>query len=158
MRSRAAMLALACALGCGGRASEGPLEVELGIPDKETRRIFLPLEPGGDVFYFKGLQVEEFVMLAIRVRQTQPEAFVEVSVENVNTGAIASQPAAEVPDPLDCTDDGWCSMVPVLLPARMLGALSELNDIPLKVQCKVWRKGGPEGEAHVEAVLRPQQP
>jgi hypothetical protein len=150
--------ALGALVACAddARAPE-PMEIEIGIPDKETRRQFLPLEQGGDVFYFKGLQIEEFVMLAIRIKQTEPEAFVEVTVENVETGATASQPAAELPDPLDCTSDGWCTLAPVLLPARELGALTEINDARLKLHCKAWRDDGARGEANAEGVLRPQQ-
>ena len=148
------------AAGCGSdttaSALQQTLEVEIGIPDKDTRRMFLPLAPGGDIFFFKGLQVEEFVMLAIRVRQTEPEAFTEVTVENQDTGATATRPAWKKPDALECTSDGWCVLVPVLLPARELGELSEIDGAHLRVRCEMWLDSGARGEATVEARLRPQ--
>ncbi|HKU43242.1 MAG TPA: hypothetical protein VJR89_34010 [Polyangiales bacterium] len=162
VRLRSLGLALLCALlGCAAevepQAVSKQLEVEIGIPDKDTRSMFLPLEPGGEVFFFKGLQVEEFVMLALRIKQKEPEAFVEVNVENEDLGTRSKRAAWKDPEPLECTKDGWCSLVPVLLPARELGQLSELDGAHLSVHVEVWREKGPRGEASIDAVLRPQR-
>jgi hypothetical protein len=148
---------IACEGGAGSPTPQAALEIEIGIPDKDTRRMFLPLEPGGDIFYFKGLQVEDFVMLAVRVQHTEPEAFVAVEVEDEDTGAKVTRPAWKKPDPLECTSDGWCTLVPVLLPARELGELSAIDGAQLSVHCEMWLESGARGEATAEGRLRPQQ-
>ena len=149
-------------LGCATEAEPQAvgattLEIEIGIPDKDTRSMFLPLSPGGEIYFFKGLQVEEFVMLAVRSRQTEPEAFVEVTVENEDKGTRTTRPPWKDPEPFDCTDDGLCALVPLLLPARELGELTELDGARLNVQCAVWLEDGTRGEARIEGVLRPQR-
>jgi hypothetical protein len=149
---------IGCASDSGSHAQkEASLEIEIGIPDKVTRRMFLPLEPGGEIFFFKGLQVQEFVMLAIRIKLTEPEAFVEIDVENEDTGVKATRPAWKEPEPLDCMSDGWCTLVPVLIPAIELGELSELDGSHLRVRCEVWLEDGARGEATAEGLLRPQR-
>ena len=155
-------LGLICMLlGCASegkpQAVQEALDVEIGIPDKDTRRIFLPLEPGGEIYFFKGLQVEEFVMLALRVKQREPKAFVEVTVENMDMGTQATREAWDDPEPFECTDDAGCTLVPLLLPARQLGELTELDGAHLRVQCEVWLEDGTRGEASTEGLLRPQR-
>ena len=145
-----------CASESEPQALNQALEIEIGIPDKETRSMFLPLEPGGDIYFFKGLQVEEFVMLAVRIKPNVPEAFVEVSVENQDQGTRSTRPAWHEPEPLEC-DGAWCSLVPLLLPARELGELSALDGAPLRVQIEVWLENGARGEETIEGTLRPQR-
>lgn len=147
---------IGCTTDTGSQAQEESLEIEIGIPDKDTRRIFLPLPRGGDIFYFKGLQVQEFVMLAIRVKQQIDEAFIEIEVENEDTGKKTTRPAWKDPEPLECTE-GWCTLVPVLIPAIELGELSELNGTQLRIRCEMWLDDGPRGEATAEGMLRPQR-
>jgi len=162
MRTCGLALSCICALfGCATetepQAVSEALEIEIGIPDKDTRSMFLPLDPGGEIYFFKGLQVEEFVMLAVRSKQSEPKAFVEVSVENEDQGTRSTRPPWKEPEPLECTDDGWCALVPLLLPARELGELTELDGARLNVEIEVWLANGARGEARIEGVLRPQR-
>jgi hypothetical protein len=153
------LVALLGTAACDGAdVADEPLQVELGIPDKETRRLFLPLEPAGEIYFFKGLQVEDFVMIAIRVRGEHPKAYVAVSVSDLDTGAEVSQAEASEPDPLECADDGWCTLAPVLLPARELGELSAISGAHLEVHGSVRLEGGARGEATAQGILRPQPP
>ncbi|HKP62548.1 MAG TPA: hypothetical protein VJV78_37695 [Polyangiales bacterium] len=150
-------LLLGCASEVKPQALHESLDVEIGIPDKDTRRIFLPLESGGEIYFFKGLQVEEFVMLALRLEQHEPKAFVEVTVENMDMGTHSTREAWDDPEPFECTDDEGCTLVPVLLPARELGQLTELDGAHLRVHSEVWLEDGTRGEASIEGLLRPQR-
>ncbi len=144
------------AAGCANNssASREKLEVEIGIPDIETRRSFEALDSAGTVYFSKGAQVQEFIMLAVRTHGHARKAFVEVTVTRDETGDVVSRSAGAEAEPMVCDDDDWCTLVPILLPASALGDLTELEGSAITMHATVWLESGAEGKAAAQGFLK----
>ena len=107
-------IALAC-VACYGGGGEGSPLVEIGTPNDALE--FLPLQPGGDVPLETFGQGGTHMLIAIRANGFGKRAFVDVEVENLQTGDTVMTPPAARPPLLLCRDEAeyTCDLIPLFV-------------------------------------------
>ena len=155
MRRSTALLALLGSAACygGGGGAEVPL-VEIGTPNDALE--FLPLEPGGDVPLETFGQGGTHMRIAIRSNGFGKRAFVDVEVENMETGEMVMTPPASRPPLLLCRDEAefTCDLIPLFVLTGGLADPEDKDGLHVEIRARVHNEDGLEGEATIDAHLR----
>jgi hypothetical protein len=138
-----------------GACADGP-GVAIGVTGEPTGLEFDPLAKGGDIPLETFGQGGTHAALAIRTIGFGKQAFVDVTLENLDTGKMVHTVPSSRPQLLLCRGGKTC--VCDLLPLNvMTGGLAECakkDGLAVRVTAKVRNKDGLMGEASQEGVLR----
>jgi hypothetical protein len=168
-------LPLAMALGMGGCSSDdgdgdhsaedggserdsgaAQLAAEIGTPDPSGNLDFVPLDEGADIPLGTFGQGGTHAELAVRCIGFGNKAFVDVTLENLSSGATVSTLPSSRPQLLVCRDmpANACDMLPIYVMTGGLADPSEKDGLRIRVTANV--RGENSGEASVsrEGVLR----
>lgn len=130
----------------------GP-EVLIGVPDGLD---FVPLEDGGDVPLETFGQGGTHARLAVRCIDLGDSAFVDVTLENLESGETVMTVPSNKPMLLLCREDGPCDALPVLVMTGGLADPDEKDGLAIRITADVHNEAGASASASVEAVLRQQ--
>lgn len=145
------VLTAAC-LETNGPAPEG-LGVEIGVPDEVTGLEFVPLEQGGAVPLESFGQGGTHASLAVRCVGFGNRAFVDVTIENLNTGeTVMTQPASR-PPLLLCRAEDTCDLIPLHVLTGGLADPDEKEGLPIRITAVVHNEDGLMASASAEGVL-----
>ncbi len=148
-------LVLALCAGC--LESSGPqqqVEVEIGVPDDVTGLEFVPLDEGGDIPLESFGQGGTHASLAVRCIGFGNRAFVDVTLENLETGETAMTAPASRPQLLLCRDEETCDLIPLHVLTGGLAPPDEKDGLAIGVTAEVRTEDGLVGTAEIEGVLR----
>jgi hypothetical protein len=145
--------------GDGGRDS-GPakprLAVEIGTPSPKGDLGFVALEDGGDIPLNTFGQGGTHAELAVRAIGFGNKAFVDITLENLDSGATVGSLPSSRPQLLICreTPKGACDMLPFYVMTGGLAEPSQKDGLRIRVIAEVHTEGGDEASASREGVLR----
>ena len=135
----------------------GDPSVEIGVPDKITGLGFVSLKDGGDVPLQSFGQGGTHASLAIRCVNFGKRAFVDVTIENLDTGDTITSPEATYPMLLLCRDGGPnCDLIPLFVPTGGLAEPDEKDNLPIRITAEVRNTDGQTASTTAEGVLRRQ--
>jgi hypothetical protein len=142
--------------GSGRDASTAKLVAELGTPDPSGNLDFVPLDDGGDIELGTFGQGGTHAILAVRCIGFGNKAFVDVTLENLSSGAMVSTLPSSRPQLLVCRDEpeGACDMLPIFVMTGGLAAPEEKDGLHIRVTAKVRGEKSGEATATREGVLR----
>ena len=146
--------------GGGSREDSGQgetrLEVEIGTPDPSGNLDFVPLEDGGDISLGTFGQGGTHAVLAVRCLGFGNKAFVNVTLENLGSGATVSTLPSSRPQLLVCREQpkGACDMLPIYVMTGGLADPSEKDGLRIRVTADVHTEAGDEASGSREGVLR----
>jgi hypothetical protein len=145
---------LGCAACYGGGDGVGLPLVEIGTPNDALD--FLPLEAGGDVSLETFGQGGTHMLIAIRSNGFGKRAYVDVEVENMETGDMVMTPPASRPPLLLCRDEAeyTCDLIPLFVLTGGLADPEEKDGLHVEIRARVHNEDGLEGEATIDAYLR----
>jgi hypothetical protein len=169
MRSMAAgVLALAWAAGCSSGkgkpgsgtgthdAGPGAPRVEIGIPDANLD--FVPLQPGGDVPLETFGQGGTHATVAVRCIGLGQRAFVDVTVENLDSdsGAEVMTVPSTRPQLLLCRDMAMhvCDLLPIHVMTGGLADPDKKDGLPVRITAAVHNEAGQMASGSQDGVLR----
>jgi hypothetical protein len=157
-------------LGCGGGDDDddgqgdkpvpdaGPpmLAVEIGTPDPSGNLDFVPLEDGADIPLGTFGQGGTHAELAVRCIGFGNKAFVDVTLENLSSGAMVSTLPSSRPQLLVCREQpsNACDMLPLYVMTGGLADPSEKDGLRIRVTATVRGVDGEEASGSREGVLR----
>ena len=141
--------------GCyGGGGGEGVPLVEIGTPNDALE--FLPLESGGDVPLETFGQGGTHMRIAIRSNGFGKRAFVDVEVENLETGDMVMTPPSSSPALLLCRDEAeyTCDLIPLFVLTGGLADPEDKDGLHVRIRARVHVEDGLEGKTAIDAYLR----
>jgi hypothetical protein len=132
------------------------LAVEVGTPDPSGNLDFVPLEDGGDIALGTFGQGGTHAVLAVRCLGFGNKAFVDVTLENLDSGATVSTLPSSRPQLLVCREQpkGACDMLPIYVMTGGLADPSEKDGLRIRVIADVHSEAGDEASGSREGVLR----
>ena len=138
----------------GGRKRK--LSVEIGKPSPAGDLEFVPLDEGDDIALGTFGQGGTHAVLAVRCIGFGNKAFVDVSLENLGSGATVGTLPSSRPQLLICREEpeGACDMLPIYV---MTGGLAEPNEkdgLRIRVTADVHNEQGDEASGSREGILR----
>ncbi|MDH5672192.1 MAG: hypothetical protein OEZ06_08590 [Myxococcales bacterium] len=146
--------------GCLSYDGRGlPVSVELGIPDEETGLGFVPLMEGDEIPLETFGQGGTHATVAVRCKGFGDRAFVQVFVENLETGAVVMTIPYSSPPLLLCREElggETCDLLPVHVLTGGLAAPEEKDGLAVRVTAVVENEEGWVSQGSVEGVLRMQ--
>lgn len=130
--------------------------VEIGTPSPRGDLGFVTLEKGGDVALDTFGQGGTHAELAVRAIGFGNRAFVDVTLENLSTGATVATLPSSRPQLLICREqpEGACDYMPIYVMTGGLAEPSEKDGLRIRVIADVRGEGGDEASASRECVLR----
>ncbi|HMI93280.1 MAG TPA: hypothetical protein VK509_18040 [Polyangiales bacterium] len=143
----------------GGRDS-GPakprLTVEIGTPSPKGDLGFVALEEGGDIPLNTFGQGGTHAELAVRAIGFGNKAFVDLTLENLDSGATVGSLPSSRPQLLICreTPKGACDMLPFYVMTGGLAEPSQKDGLRIRVIADVHTEDGEEASTSREGVLR----
>jgi len=143
----------------GGRdsgRSKPRFAVEIGTPSPSGDLGFVPLEDGGDISLNTFGQGGTHAELAVRAIGFGNKAFVDVTLENLDSGATVATLPSSRPQLLICREkpQGACDMLPIYVMTGGLAEPSQKDGLRIRVIADVHGEGGDEATASREGVLR----
>jgi len=138
----------------GGRGEA--LRVIVGTPSPAGDLKFIPLEQGGDIPLGTFGQGGTHAELAVRCVGFGNQAFVDVTVLNVESGSAVRTLPSSRPQLLICRQDpaGACDLLPLYVMTGGLADPSEKDGLRVRVSADVHSPDGQHASASQEGILR----
>lgn len=147
-------LALA-AVGCGDVPVEGDAMALIGEPDPDNELDYLPLYPGDEVRLGTSGQGGYHAFLAVRTQGLGNRAFIDIEIENLDTGETISTLPSARPSLLLCRDgDIGCDQTPIYVMLGGLAAIDSLEGLPVEVRVTAFNGDGGMATSSLPATLR----
>ena len=131
-------------------------KVLIGTPSPEGDLPFRPLEAGGDIALGTFGQGGTHATLAVRCIGFGTKAFVDVMLENLDSGETVRTLPSSRPQLLIPRDEpaGAADMLPIYVMTGGLADPSEKDGLRIRVTAEVQNPQGDEGSASREGILR----
>lgn len=135
---------------------ETATEVVIGVPGGEDDLEFIPLQPGDEVQLQTFGQGGTHAIVAVRCIGFGSSAFVEVTIENLETGAVVVAKTPQTrPRPLICREENVCDLLPFLvMTSGLTEADEDKNGLRVEIRAEVRNEAGLTGTGSQQAVLR----
>lgn len=148
-------LSAVAALGCGDPAVGSDAAALIGEPDPDNELDYLPLGPGDDIRLGTSGQGGYHALVAIRTQGLGNRAFIDIEIENLETGeTIATLPSAR-PSLLLCRDhDVGCDQTPIYVMLGGLAPIDGLEGLPVEVRVVAFNTDGAMASSTLPATLR----
>jgi hypothetical protein len=143
----------------GGRDSGPPkprFAAEIGTPSPVGNLDFVPLEDGGDIALNTFGQGGTHAELAVRALGFGNKAFIDVVLENLDSGARVGTLPSSRPQLLICREEPKeaCDYLPIFVMTGGLAEPSKKDGLRIRVIATVRNMDGDEAVADREGVLR----
>ncbi len=131
-------------------------EVQIGTPDPQTGLDFVPLMDGGDIPLETFGQGGTHATVAVRCIGFGDRAFVDVIVENLDSGARVMTVPSTRAQLLLCRDKAMqtCDMLPIHVMTGGLADPSQKNGLAVRVTANVHNDAGVMASGSQNGVLR----
>jgi len=132
------------------------LEVQVGVPDPQDDLEFLRLEHDGDIELGTFGQGGTHALLAVRCIGFGSQAFVDVSLTNLETDKVVMTLPSKRPQLLICREqpEAACDYLPIILMTGGLADPDEKDGLHVRVTAEVHNEAGKHGTASEDGYLR----